>query len=98
MHIKTESGGGVSPIISATVYLDDNNAVRYSFHRNGYADLKYRSYTHLTKEGNQRKWRSVVMWDAFDSRNNKISEPPFPSPEICNAVLQEYFKLIKVTA
>lgn len=97
MNVKTESGGGIAPIISATVRLDDNNAVRYTFHRCGYADLKYRSYTHLTKEG-QRKWRSIVMWDALDTRNNKISEPPFPSPEVCNAVLQEYFKLIKVAA
>ena len=98
MKIKTESGGGIAPIISATVYLDDNNAVRYSFHRTGYADLKYRSYTHLTKEDWQRKWRSVVMWDALDSRNNKITEPPFPGPDVCDAVRKEYFSLIKVTS
>jgi len=98
MKIETKAGGGFAPIITAKLILEEGEAVEYQFSRIGYSDLKLTHYAHLTKEGSQRKWRRTTMWDRHDKRNNKISEPPFPAADVCDAVLAEYFKLIKVTA
>ena len=96
MKIETKSGGGISPTITAIMYIKDGEAVEYQFSRIGYDELRLIRHSSMTKKANQKKWRYFTLWDRYDKRNNVIDESTLPSQDICDAVLNEYCKLIKV--